>query len=289
MDRKNKTRKINQKKLNNANMLIAQLYGLENEKGNNTLLNNIQVPEYFKLITDKHTYNVRIEYDITDDIISIIQTNNSIVECVILSIIHDDEVADLLTVNYHSKCSKNFQRGTGTVHMIKTILRYVLDKYPHVKSFNIKDATNINEGIDKSVKIPFFVTTRRLIQGQPGWYEEKFGAKPTGDSIEILDFLRNKRNLFDKMIPYHEPNTWWTEENTLELLKKIQIETDQIDISLLQTMIFFTDWTIPAENIEYIEYKLIKVVSGGDRINTIMNKTKSMRMPLRRITMNIPE
>ena len=270
---------INQEKLDNTNTQI--------EHADKDV--DVELPEYFKLITDKHTYNVRIEHGTHNDMITIMQTDNSIMECLVLSVPHDVEVAHLLSVNYYSACSENLERGTGTVHMIKTILRYVLDKYPHIKCFKLKDTTNINSEIDKSVKIPFFVTARRLLKGQLGWYEEKLGAKPRGDTVEILDFLRNKRAPFDKMIPYNEPNTWWTEENTLRLVRKIPLKKGQIDISLLQTIIYFTEWTIPAENIKHIEYKLIKVVRGGGRINTIMNKTKSMRMPLRRISMNIFE
>ena len=41
---------------------------------------------YYELITDTYSYNVKIEYGNDTDIVNIIQLNNSLIECVVISI-----------------------------------------------------------------------------------------------------------------------------------------------------------------------------------------------------------
>ena len=277
MNHHNKTRK-------NANT-----YNPNNENFN-AILNNIQLPKHYELITDQYTYNVKIEYGEETDIINVIQLNNSFMECIVLSVPHKGTIADLLNVNYYSECARNFQRGSGTVHIVNTLLKYTLDTYPHIRQFRLKDTTNINEDIDKTVHTPFYVTTRRLLKGELGWYEEKFGAQPINDTIEIIRFLRgDDRHIIQNLIPVKAPQRWWTEENVSQIIKKICLKTDKINPSTLQTIIFFSEWTIPTENVAQIPYEIREINSGGGvrRIRNIIKNMKTMRMPLRKNRMNI--
>jgi hypothetical protein len=292
MNRNNKTRKSNKNRLNNSNKIFRQIYGLNNNENTNNILNDIILPSYYELITDIYSYNVKIEYGNDIDIVNIIQLNNSFIECVVLSVPHDGDIADLLNVNYYSSCSKNFQKSTGTVHMVNTLLKYVIDNYPHIKSFKLKDTTNINNEIDNSVETPFFVTTRRLLKGELGWYEEKFGAVPIGDTIDIISFLRLQRNTFNDIIPMNKPNSWWTEENTSSIIKKICLHTTNINPGLLQKIIYFTEWSIPSKNIKDVVYTirpLKDINNANNNINNIINNMKSMKMRLKRNNMKINE
>ena len=276
----NKTKKKNIAKNNNNNN-NNKSYNFENL---NAILNTIQLPKDYEITTDEYTYNVKIEYGEECDIINLIQQNNSFMECIVLSVPRTGSIADLLNVNYYSQCSRNFQKGTGTVHMVNTLLQYTLDNYPHIRTFQLKDTTNINIEIDESVKIPFYVTTRRLLKGELGWYEEKFGAEPVNNTIEIVRFLREDRALFQSVIPTSPTpsSDWWTEENVSTLIKKICMKTNKIKPGTLQTIIYFTEWTIPSKNVKHIPYKIREIKSGGGHINTILKNMKSMRMPLRR-------
>lgn len=261
-----------------------------NNENFNSLLNNIQLPKYYELTTTEYTYNVKIEYGEETDIINVIQLNNSFMECIVLSVPHKGTIADLLNVNYYSECARNFQRGSGTVHMVHTLLKYTLNVYPHIRQFRLKDTTNINEDIDKTVQTPFYVTTRRLLKGELGWYEEKFGAQPINNTIEIIRFLRGVgRPIIEDLIPSKAPQRWWTEENVSKIIKKICIRTDKISPSILQTIIYYSEWVIPAENVTQIPYEIREINSGGGvrRIRNIIKNMKTMRMPLRKNRMNI--
>ena len=260
---------------------------------------------YYELITDIYSYNVKIEYGNDTDIVNIIQLNNSLIECVVISVPrslkmsleetdwksavpHNSQEADLLNVNYYSSCSKNFQKSTGTIHMVNTVLKYVIDTYPHIKGFKLKDTTNINSEIDNSVQTPFFVSTRRLLKGELGWYEEKFGAKPIGDTIEIIQFLRKQRKLFESVIPMDKPNNWWTEQNTDSVIKDIILRTNKISSGTLKKIIYFTEWIIFSKNVKNISYR-IEQLDKIDNVNNIINNMRSMKMRINRNNMKINE
>ena len=287
--RMNKTKK-NKNKLNKSNELFRLMYGIENNNNEsiNNIMNNIQLPSYYELITDTYSYNVKIEYGNDTDIVNIIQLNNSLIECVVISIPHNSQEADLLNVNYYSSCSKNFQKSTGTIHMVNTVLKYVIDTYPHIKGFKLKDTTNINSEIDNSVQTPFFVSTRRLLKGELGWYEEKFGAKPIGDTIEIIQFLRKQRKLFESVIPMDKPNNWWTEQNTDSVIKDIILRTNKISSGTLKKIIYFTEWIIFSKNVKNISYR-IEQLDKIDNVNNIINNMRSMKMRTNRNNMKINE
>jgi hypothetical protein len=97
--------------------------------------------------------------------------------------------AYLQSVNFYTSCSikeKQLDKQSGTITMIQTALTYMKKTYSHVKKVHIKDETFIN--------IPGkpLITSRRLLKGQMGWYEEYLGATP------LLEILSSKLNMLRK-------------------------------------------------------------------------------------------
>jgi hypothetical protein len=286
-DRMNKTRRI-KKPVNN----ILKLMGLSNENNNTTEINygnmNENAANYFKIITPEYTYNVRLDYGEHNNVFNIIQHNKSIMECLIIHIPNNkrETTAYLASVNYYKDCAKNFESNRGTSHMIKTALQYVIDNNKNITHVELKDTTIINRDINPSIVDPFYITTRRLLLGQKGWYEEKCGAVPINDTVRILQFLKMNRHLFEKEIPSHEPKEIWTEKYTSHIIEKICNKTSTQHFRLLETALYFTEWAIPRETIANykIRYEIdITQDGGGDykkKCDSILHNRKQYRMPL---------
>jgi hypothetical protein len=130
-----------------------------------------------------------------------------------------DNIGYLNALNYYSSCSlsaKSLEHGHGTVHMMKVALKYVLGKHPNIKYVELQDETFI------LMPGKPLITSRRLIQGRLGWYEEHLHAVPIGRTVLLLKFLRdqNARARFESKIP-QRPLSWWTAQNTVKLCREI--------------------------------------------------------------------
>lgn len=282
----NKTRK-NKKPVNN----ILALMGLENENINNINYGsmNENTMNYFQIITPEYTYNVRLDYGEHMNVFNIIQENEGIMECLTIHIPNNttENTAYLASVNYYKDCAKNFESNRGTAHMIKTALRYVVDNNKNITRIELKDTTIINEDINPSIKDPFYITTRRLLLGQKGWYEEKCGAVPINNTVEIIRFLKKNHHLYEEIIPRHEPKEWWVQKNTSYVIKEICNKTSVQHFRLLETALYFTEWAILRETVKNykITYDIVMGQDGGSKeikkySDKILYNKKQYRMPL---------
>jgi hypothetical protein len=201
--------------------------------------------DYFQIITPEYTYNARLEYGEGIDVLEFLQINDSITECISIDIPKlESNVAYLNIVNYRSTCAKNLQKGTGTVHVIKTALKYLCDNYKNIHAIKLKDTTIINEAINPSIADPVYITTRRLLLGKKGWYEENFSAVPIENTIGIISFLRDRRSEFEDVIAKNKPNEWWSYANTKDLIKRILLKIKKNVPMSLWEILSNTDWLI---------------------------------------------
>ena len=106
---------------------------------------------------------------------------------------------------YEPECSigAHLEKGPGTVLMLKTLLQYVYEKIPNIKTFEFDDMSHIDcipKDLSKhpprpSLK-PLSLSYLSIAYNSNTWYEEHFNAKMS-DSIaynkyrEVLYFLKN--------------------------------------------------------------------------------------------------
>jgi len=283
MYKRNKNKNKTKKKDN-----ILSYYGINNTNINNYQINygnqeDNEISKYFTITTPEYTYNVRLDYGEMNNELNIIQQDNDIKECIKLHIPNNknEKIAYLANVNYYTSCSINFQRNKGTVHMIKTVLKYIIDNYKNIETIHLKDTTAINSEVDSSIIEPFFITLRRLFTNQKGWYEEKCGAIPIDQTISIVDFLKKENKTIQSLIPKNIPKKWWTKQNTLSLIEKINKKTN-FSYHILESMLFYTSWTIPRNIVEQynIVYSINDSYKGGAKeIDHIIKNMKRYIMP----------
>lgn len=266
---------------------ILALYGI-NDDLNDYQINYENMPKskeiskYFTITTPQYSYNARLDYGQMNNELNIIEQNNDIKECIKLHIPNDknEKIAYLASVNYYTNCAANFQRDKGTVHMIKTALKYVIDNHKNIEQIYLKDTTAINSDVDPSATEPFFITLRRLFTYEKGWYEEKCGATPIDQTIPILDFLENEKSTIQKLVPKNKPKNWWTKENTLSLIEKINKNT-KFGYNILESMLFYTSWSIPRNAIE--QYNIVYSINnkgGAKEIDHTIKNMKRYMMPI---------
>jgi len=96
--------------------------------------------------------------------------------------------ATLQGVAYHSTCATvPMEANAGTKEMVRAALKYAATAYPHVRRFDVQDETHVRTPTGMHV-----ITPRRLLTGRPGFFQEHFGALPSGDTRDILAALRAK-------------------------------------------------------------------------------------------------
>jgi hypothetical protein len=160
-----------------------------------------------------------------------------------------DTNASLHSINYYKSCSikeKELEKHYGTIALIKTALTYMIVKYPHIKTTTLQDETFID--IPKKP----LITTRRLVKGQPGWYEEYLNAKPNSKLlIKKLKLLR-KQSVQEKLLtllpPESNDNKWWVPENIKPVVDKIEMD--------LFKFLIGSPWIIDTETIKNYNIKL---------------------------------
>ena len=140
---------------------------------------------------------------------------------------------------------------TVSLPMIRTALMFVSHAHPELTEFCFQDETYIDipDHHDKPL-----VTSRRLIQGKKGWYEEHLRAEPTGHTVTLLDFLRDpvRRLLYASLIPEKEI-PWWTRTHLKTIAAAIRCPVT----------IFATTWKVTRETA--LNYNVSYTVSGSSR------------------------
>jgi len=188
--------------------------------------------------------------------------------CVSLSIpLYPNTIADLYALNYYQTCSineKSLDKKNGTIIMIQIALHYAKTKYKYIKEFQLQDETHIDiSALEKPL-----ITSRRLLQGRLGWYEEYLNAKPIQNTVKLINYLHKEsvRKTIDVLLPPESSNPlWWTPSNIVKITK-------QFEIDRITPYIFGTTWSIPVEEIPNIKYTIDETQDGGSHIDKLMKK-----------------
>jgi len=174
-----------------------------------------------------------------------------------------EPIAELQALNYYASCSikeKMLENHEGTIVMVKTALAYMLSQFPHVTQVELQDETFID------LPTKPFITSRRLLLGQQGWYEEHLGAHPSAKTAKTLDYLRQHmtqvklRAILETFEDApHDNKRWWSAQN-------LKCVTDKFNPALFQRLLG-TTWTISKETIQnwnvFFEIKLHGGGTGG--------------------------
>ena len=227
--------------------------------------------EYFELLVDDYIFDGIIEDTGNYIEIYIGQSKNRIKSCIHISVKKNNPVAILQRVDYDSKCELNnrLQSGIGTYIMVKTALKFVIDKYRYIQSFELCDKTQTKQS-------NINITAKRLLLGKPGWYEQHFGAIIINEGIrtDYLIATKQKLNLTDENKTKIQEKTWGTDEDFDEMATELNLSID---------LFIGTSWKIDKNAIiQYdINYEIRKIQKGGgkikEKLKKILRRTKVSR------------
>jgi hypothetical protein len=180
------------------------------------------------------------------------------------------------TLYYDKECSISsvkLERKEGTIIMLKTALQYVSDKFPYVKEYMIQDETHVN---DEKLGKPL-ITSKRLLLGRPGWYQEFFGAEPTDNTTKLIEQISEKRVNINKLIKKYKPKNigdeWFIPSNITLILDNIPAVVINDNIYNIGRHIFGTSWKITKETISKynMDYNILDENIGETHNNYYKN------------------
>jgi len=157
--------------------------------------------------------------------------------------------ATLQGIAYYSTCATApLQPDAGTKEMVRAALKYTATAFPHVRRFEVQDETHVRTPAGTQV-----ITPRRLLTGRPGFFQEHFGASPSGDTRDLLAALRAKQVCV-------RSDDWSPDAVTRHAL----------DAGLPHVCLFGTTWTIPrATALAYdVTAELAEQAGGAARTRT---------------------
>ena len=114
--------------------------------------------------------------------------------CMAVDVYTKQNTAYISTLSYYPECSigKKLRSGTGTIMMVKGVLKYILQEHPNIQRVDIVDTAYKHL---KKHKKEVQITPRMILLGNPGWYEDHFGAQPTPRTFEVIQRVAKKAGL----------------------------------------------------------------------------------------------
>ena len=109
----------------------------------------------------------------------------------------------LADLEYRKTCQ------TGTNRMLMGALQYIIQQFPKIRTVDLNDVAT-----KKYTKV--FLTPKRLLLGKPGWYEERFGAKPSPTTAQLLRTIHKETPILRELIA--KPS--WGTNDDLRLISK---------------------------------------------------------------------
>jgi hypothetical protein len=218
---------------------------------------------------DGHIFNVVDEFENKIRVVP----NNKSTSCIQILIDKDDKLAILQEVSYYSSCSMKkdgLSSKDGTRRMCQTILKYLVDTYPFIERVDINDKSAYNITKDKLS----FITARYLLQGKQGLYQQYLNAKPTPETLKLINLIEEKRADLNKIIPQIKSNDWWSSENIIKLIDYVydkKLQNYNIKRHLIKQKITSNYWFVDKQTIE--QYKVsyskmrIRNFAGGFKYN----------------------
>ena len=119
----------------------------------------------------------------------------------------------------------------GSIDMLKTALKYTIEKYSYIEYFSVIDKT-----------FPH-ITARRLLEGSKGFYEEYFNAKPKERTKILINIIKNHRMIIDVFIKNCIEKSDWNDIKVLQICRRI-------DGNILTRNILRTQWIIDRNTIK---------------------------------------
>ena len=230
---------------------------------------NITIKNIRIITSEGHIFNVIDEFETRIRI----QSNNKSLSCIQILIYKEDNSAILEEVSYHNSCSKKeggLPTKDGTKHMCQTILKYLVDTYPFIVKVDINDKTAYNITKDKLS----FITARYLLQGKQGLYQQYLNAKPTPETVNLINIIEEQRENLNKIIHKFKSNDYWTSENIIKLINYIyneKIPNYNKKRNVIKQKIISNYWFVEKETIEQynIHYSKMRIsnFAGGFKYN----------------------
>jgi len=93
--------------------------------------------------------------------------------------------------------------------MLMGALQYIIQQFPKIRTVDLNDVAT-----KKYTKV--FLTPKRLLLGKPGWYEERFGAKPSPTTAQLLRTIHKETPILRELIA--KPS--WGTNDDLRLISK---------------------------------------------------------------------
>lgn len=254
----NKTQKINnhnKNKTKRKNFTLNNIYAMQlnsnafnninfiREKNNINDQNDQHIQDNKHMIrikTRDYTFIMYEEQDEMNYILYFMSANPKIKEpCLKIYIPKENNVEGLIEkLNHEKSCSieRELEEKEGTIYMLKTALKYIIDNYSHTKYFKLTDISFKKIPGLSPTDLPW-ITPRRLLQGSKGWYEEHFQATPTKKTKQLIDVISKNRAIIDKLIASNIKNELWNTEKIMKIAKKV-------DGNIIEKNILSTDWII---------------------------------------------
>ena len=201
------------------------------------------------MLLSSHGYKYNVIYEHNDDykeieliFISLKKQPYPCLKFQIPYIERNETHAILHHLNYYPSFSlKAKQLGKNQSQMLQVALKYMLDRFPYIQFVEITDETFIDLRSDSNP----LITSRRLLLGEMGWYQEYLNAIPSRNTMKLIEYLQRDivhRDIVNILLDNPEANNvlWWTPINIRMIADKIKI----------YGRIFGTTWVIHADVIK---------------------------------------
>lgn len=133
---------------------------------------------YYKVETSRSSYYAVIEH--YSDLLHKVHFGGQ-KKCIVVSLYFDGEWPNIDAYSHHYKCnvSGDLLHGKGTVHMLKTAMRFITEMYPQFTQmpFQLKDQSYIPCAHEYELPLSQYY----MVHYGKTWYETKFKAQPVQD------------------------------------------------------------------------------------------------------------
>lgn len=165
--------------------------------------------------------------------------------CIHISFKENDKEAVLQDLNYRQSCDihNTLKPGSGTQYMLQGALKYLIEKYKHIKVVSLSDVAQ-----KKGTRV--YLTPKRLLLGQPGWYESQFGAKPTERTEYATKKARDSFVLTPELISLMSKPSWGKADD----LEKISRDAGKL---------IHSDWLISNKTIKHYPVKVVEYMDSN--------------------------
>ena len=190
--------------------------------------------------------------------------------CVRILVKQNDSEALLEDLYTRPACDVNntLTQGTWTHRLLMGALKFLIKKFTYIETIQLSDLAQ-----KKGTRV--YLTPKRLLLGQPGWYEEYFGAKPTRVSAKIIENVLQSISLTPEQRDLITRQSWGTYQDIEALSKEA--------VKLIQKDWVITRDTIRAYPIQIqVSTKPPTLIEGGGEEAFLKSVTRIQRQYLKR-------